>query len=91
MSALEHDANHTPREYHTDGLGRPLHLGSQPTDHLSLPGRYDPDVNSVDPAFDSGMVAALSLASVALVAGLVTLIVAVPTAIVRGLRRRKLS
>lgn len=91
MSALEHDANHTPREYRTDGHGRPLHLDSRPTDQLSLPGRYDPDTNYMDPTFDSGMVTALSLASVALVAGIATLIVAVPTAIVRRLRRRKSS
>lgn len=90
MSALEHDANHTPREFHTDGRGRPLHPSSRPADQPSVPGRYDPEVDTFDhDPFDSGMVTALSLASVALIAGIATLIVAIPTTIVRRLRKRK--
>lgn len=79
-----------PNVYWTDGSGRPLDKGNTAKKGY-VPGRYDPYNDRFDPeVFDTGMVVALTLASIALVAGIATLTVAIPTAIVRRLRRRKL-
>ena len=79
-----------PNIFWTDGSGRPIDKGN-PTKKGYVPGRYDPYNDRFDPeVFDTGMVVALTLASIALVAGIATLTVAIPIAIVRRLRRRKL-
>jgi hypothetical protein len=79
-----------PNVYWTDGSGRPLNKDNTAKKGY-VPGRYDPYNDRFDPeVFDTGMVVALTLASIALVAGIATLTVAIPTAIVRRLRRRKL-
>lgn len=78
-----------PNIYRTDGRGRPLDTGTSTAKRAPVPGRYDPYNDRFDPdVFDSGMVAALSLASLALVAGIATLTITIPTAIVRRLLRR---
>ena len=78
-----------PNVYWTDGSGRPLNKDNTAKKGY-VPGRYDPYNDRFDPeVFDTGMVVALTLASIALVAGIIGTIVTVPITIVRLIRRRK--
>lgn len=78
-----------PGEHRTNGNGTLL-IDADSSKNPSLPSsRYNPDTNIIDPAFDTSMVVALTLASVVVVSGITVATITLPILIARRVQRRR--